>query len=209
MTRLLHWFALAIALASDTASAADARARFEAFSRGLQGLDGHFIQRVYDGNGQLKESTSGRVALSAPRLFRWEYQKPYPQLIVADGKTVWVYDPDLEQVTRRPQGEAEQDSPLAVLVDPSRLERDYAVEDGGSSGGLDWVMLKPKAGGGDAPFESARIGLDASGVARMDIVDALGQRTEIEFHGWKRNPAFSRDTFSFTPPPGVDVIGDG
>ncbi len=176
MTRLLHWFALAIALASDTASAADARARFEAFSRGLQGLDGHFIQRVYDGNGQLKESTSGRVALSAPRLFRWEYQKPYPQLIVADGKTVWVYDPDLEQVTRRPQGEAEQDSPLAVLVDPSRLERDYAVEDGGSSGGL---------------------------------VDALGQRTEIEFHGWKRNPAFSRDTFSFTPPPGVDVIGDG
>jgi outer membrane lipoprotein carrier protein len=207
MIRISHWLVLAIALVAGPASASG-RAQFEAFGKGVQGLDGQFTQRVYDGNGQLKEETSGRVALSAPRLFRWEYLKPYPQLIVADGETVWVYDPDLEQVSRRPQGAAEQDSPLAVLIDPGRLDRDYIVEDGGTSDGLSWMRIRPRAGD-EAGFESARIGLDASGVSRMDIVDTLGQRTEIVFRGWKRNPAFARDTFRFTPPAGVDVIGGG
>ncbi len=205
MIRNLRWFVIAIALASSVANAGG-RDRLDTFTRGLKGLDGQFSQRVFDGNGQLKESTSGRVALSAPRQFRWEYIRPYPQLIIADGQVVWVFDPDLEQVTRRPQGSAEQDSPLAALIDPGKLDRDYLVEDGGESNGLQWVVLKPKRTE-DPAFDSARIGLDASGVARMDIFDALGQRTEIVFTGWKRNPSFARNTFNFTPPAGVDVIG--
>lgn len=205
MIRNLRWFVIAIALASSVAHAGG-RDRLDTFTRGLKGLDGQFSQRVFDGNGQLKESTSGRVALSAPRQFRWEYIRPYPQLIIADGQVVWVFDPDLEQVTRRPQGSAEQDSPLAALIDPGKLDRDYLVEDGGESNGLQWVVLKPKRTE-DPAFDSARIGLDASGVARMDIFDALGQRTEIVFTGWKRNPSFARNTFNFTPPAGVDVIG--
>lgn len=207
MIRTLRWLVVAAALLSSMAHASG-RERLEGFTRGLNGLDGQFTQRVLDGNGRVKESTSGRVALAAPRQFRWEYVKPYPQLIVADGRTVWVYDPDLEQVSRRPQGSAEQDSPLAALIDPGKLDRDYLVEDGGESDGLQWIVLKPKQGQ-DAAFDSARIGLDASGVARMDILDALGQRTEIVFSGWKRNPSFARGTFDFTPPAGVDVIGEG
>ena len=82
-----------------TTAFAGARDDLATFTKGLKGLDGQFVQQVYDTNGKLKESSSGRVAMSAPRLFRWEYVKPYPQLIVADGKTVWVFDPDLEQVT--------------------------------------------------------------------------------------------------------------
>jgi outer membrane lipoprotein carrier protein len=205
MIRTLRWLAVALVLMSSAAHAGG-RERLDGFTRGLKGLDGQFTQRVFDGGGRVKETTSGRVALSAPRQFRWEYVRPYPQLIVADGRTVWVYDPDLEQVSRRPQGTAEQDSPLAALIDPGKLDRDYRVEDGGESGGLQWVVLRPRSGQ-DAAFESARIGLDANGVARMDILDALGQRTEIVFSGWKRNPSFARDTFAFTPPAGVDVIG--
>lgn len=205
MIRTLRWLAIAAVLFSSVAHAGG-RERLDGFTRGLKGLDGQFTQRVFDGNDRVKETTSGRVAISAPRQFRWEYVSPYPQLIVADGSTVWVYDPDMEQVTRRPQGAAEQDSPLAALIDPGKLERDYLVEDGGESGGLQWVVLKPKQGQ-DAAFDSARIGLDAAGVARMDIHDTLGQRTEIVFSGWKRNPTFARDTFEFTPPAGVDVIG--
>ena len=91
---------------------AGARDELKSFASGLKGLDGQFTQQVYDAKGKLKESSSGRVALSAPRLFRWEYAKPYPQLIVADGKKVWVYDPDLQQVTVRDQGSEEQNSPL-------------------------------------------------------------------------------------------------
>lgn len=188
---------------------AGAREDLTRFTTGLKGLEGKFSQQVFDANGRAKESSAGSVAVSAPRLFRWEYTKPYPQLIVADGKTVWVFDPDLEQVTRRPQGPAEQDSPLAALIDPARLDRDFQVEDAGSEGGLQWLRLKPKQGGDEAAFQSARLGLDGKGLAKMEIVDALGQRTEISFSGWKRNPAFARETFRYSPPAGVDVVGEG
>lgn len=207
MIRNLRWLVFAIALVCSTAHASG-RDRLEDFTRGLKGLEGQFTQRVFDGNGQLKETTSGRVAMSAPRQFRWEYVKPYPQIIVADGRTVWVFDPDLDQVSRRPQGTAEQDSPLAALIDPGKLDRDFIVEDGGNADGLQWVVLKPK-GGEDPAFDSARVGLAADGVSRMVIHDALGQRTEIAFTGWQRNPAFAPEMFDFTPPAGVDVIGEG
>jgi len=208
MIRNCRWLLLAIALLAGAAHAG-AREQLDSFTRGLKGLDGQFTQQVFDDNGRVRESSSGRVALAAPRLFRWEYEKPYPQLIVADGKTVWVYDPDLEQVSRRPQGSAEQDSPLAALIDPGRLDRDFLVEDGGSADGLQWLVLKPRQGAEEAAFQSARLGLGDAGLARMEIVDALGQRTQIRFSGWKRNPAFPAQTFTYTPPPGVDVVGEG
>lgn len=208
MIRNCRWLLIAIAVLAGAAHAG-AREQLDSFTRGLQGLEGQFTQQVFDEGGRARESSSGRVALSAPRLFRWEYRQPYPQLIVADGKTVWVHDPDLEQVTRRPQGGAEQDSPLAALIDPARLDRDYIVEEAGEDDGLAWLQLKPRDGGEDAAFQSARLGLDGGALVRMDIVDALGQRTRIEFSGWKRNPSFAADTFRFTPPPGVDVVGEG
>ncbi|TWI03821.1 outer membrane lipoprotein carrier protein [Luteimonas cucumeris] len=185
---------------------ATAREDLTAFTRGLKGLDGQFTQRVYDNNGQLKESTSGRVALSAPRLFRWEYLKPHPQLIVADGKKVWVYDPDLQQVAVRAQGVEEQDSPLVALIDPRKLEQDFRVAEAGTDGGLDWLLLTPR-NEDQASFQSARLGFGPAGLVQMKVVDGLGQRTEIVFSDWKRNPDFARGTFTYTPPKGVDVIG--
>ena len=196
---------LAAALFANIASAG-ARDELTAFTKGLKGLEGQFSQQVYDANGKRKEASSGRVALSAPRLFRWEYVKPFPQLIVADGKTVWVYDPDLQQVTKRPQGEEEQNSPLAALIDPSKLDKEFAVKELADEGGLHWLLLTPREGS-DASFQSARLGFGAQGLAQMRVVDALGQRTEISFQGWKRNPKFAGDTFRYSPPKGVDVVG--
>lgn len=185
---------------------AGARDDLAAFTKGLKGLDGQFSQQVYDANGRRKESSSGRVALSAPRLFRWEYVKPYAQLIVADGKTVWVYDPDLQQATRRAQGPEEQNSPLAALVDPAKLARDFAIKEDGASGGLEWLVLTPRTK--DAGFRSARLGFGKAGLSRMSIVDALGQRTDIGFSAWKRNPGFAPTTFTYVPAKGVDVVGE-
>lgn len=205
--RVIRVIGLAAVLLSSNAIAG-ARDDLAAFTQGLKGLDGQFVQRVHDSNGKLKESSSGRVALSAPRLFRWEYVKPYPQLIVADGKTVWVFDPDLEQVTRRPQGVEEQNSPLAALVDPAKLDKDFQVTEAGTKSGLEWLLLTPRQGA-EASFTSARLGFGKQGLARMDVVDALGQRTEITFSAWKRNPAFKAGTFRYVPPKGVDVVGEG
>ncbi len=186
---------------------AGARDDLNSFTTGLKGLDGQFTQQVYDAKGKLKETSSGRVALSAPRLFRWEYAKPYPQLIVADGKKVWVYDPDLQQVTVRGQGSEEQNSPLSALIDPTKLDQQFHVKESGTADGLQWLVLTPKREG-DASFQSARLGFGKTGLARMDVVDAVGQNTRISFAGWKRNPAFPATTFKYTPAQGVDVVGD-
>jgi outer membrane lipoprotein carrier protein len=207
MNRRSPWFLLVLALFAASA-VAGARDDLNSFTKGLKGLDGRFSQKVFDTNGKLKESSSGRVALSAPRQFRWEYTKPYPQLIVADGRKVWVYDPDLEQVTVRAQGADEQNSPLAALIDPQRLDREFNVRELGRKDGLEWLSLAPKRGG-DASFQTARLAFSGSTLVRMEVVDALGQRTEIAFTGWKRNPNFAKSTFRYTPPKGVDVVGEG
>jgi outer membrane lipoprotein carrier protein len=192
-------------LLAATAANAGGRDQLNTFTKGLKGLDGQFSQQVFDARGKQKENSTGRVALSAPRLFRWEYVKPYPQLIVADGKTVWVHDPDLQQVSKRPQGVEEANSPLAILLDPSRLDRDFAVKDTGTSAGVEWLQLTPKQA--DAPFKSAKLGFAKGALAQMEYIDATGQRTKIAFSGWKRNPAFAKNTFVYVPAKGVDVIG--
>jgi outer membrane lipoprotein carrier protein len=196
-------FALVLA---HTSAHAGGRESLAAFSKGLKGLEGQFTQQVFDSKGKRKENTSGRVAMSAPRLFRWEYLKPFRQLIVADGKQVWAYDPDLKQVSVRPQGTEEQNSPLAALIEPQRLDRDFNVKEAGLASGLEWLELTPKQAD-DASFQRARLGFDKTGLVRMEVIDSLGQRTDIVFSGWKRNPKFPVATFRFTPPKGTDVVG--
>lgn len=200
-------FATAVLFASFIACAhAGARDELNAFANGLKGLDGQFQQQVFDGGGKPKESSSGEVSLSRPNLFRWEYRKPYAQLIVADGHKIWNYEPDLQQVSVREQSAEEQGSPLAVLLDPASLEKRFEVTETGQADGLDWLTLKPK-NSGDASFQFARLGFGKDGLERMEILDAVGQRTRIDFSGWKRNPGFGKDTFHFVPPADVDVVG--
>lgn len=194
------------AAAPASASTRSARVQLDAFTRGLKGLDASFSQQVFDPNGRKSDSSSGKVRMSAPRQFRWEYRVPAPQLIVADGDHIWIYDPELEQVTVRQQSLEEQDSPLSVLIDPTELDRQYRVSEGGRSAGLDWLVLQPRQAE-DAPFQKARLGFGAKGLARMELTDGLGQRTVIAFGAWTRNPAFPAGTFRFTPPKGVDVVG--
>lgn len=205
MIRAARYAILATALLASSAFAG-ARDDLNTFTKGLKGLDGQFTQQVFDTRGKLKESSSGQVALKTPSQFRWEYIKPYPQLIVADGTTVWIYDQDLEQVTRRPQGTEEQSSPLAALIDPGELDAQFVVKEAGSSDGINWLSLAPK-NDGEASFRTARLGFADAQLVKMDVVDAVGQRTEIDFSSWKRNPDFSESTFRYTPPKGVDVIG--
>jgi outer membrane lipoprotein carrier protein len=200
--------ALAAALLAVGSAQAGARDDLDAFTHGLKGLQGQFTQQVFDANGKRKENSSGNVALSAPRLFRWEYAKPYPQLIVADGDFVWIYEPDLQQATKRPQGAEEQNSPLAALIDPTNLDRQFNVSEAGTEAGLEWLQLTPLSDE-DGGFRDARLGFGKAGLVRMTVVDALGQRTEIVFSDWKRNPSFAKGTFRFVPGKDVDVVGGG
>lgn len=199
-------FVPAVLFAVVGAAHAGARDELATFTNGLKGLDGQFAQQVFDGKGKPKENSSGEVSLSKPNLFRWEYRKPYAQLIVADGRKIWNYEPDLQQASVREQSSEEQGSPLAVLLDPASLEKRFDVAETGQADGLDWLTLKPK-NENDASFQFARLGFGKNGLQRMEIVDAVGQRTRIDFDGWKRNPSFTKDQFRFVPPSGVDVVG--
>ncbi len=206
MKTRLTLLALGLSLASGSALA-QARAQLDQFTNGLKTLDGGFVQQVYDQKGALKEESAGKVSMSAPNLFRWQYVRPYQQTIVADGKTVWIYEPDLQQVSKRPQGAEEQSSPLGALVDRSRLDSQFNVSEEPSRDGMNWLALTPK-NQADANFDKAMLGFNARGLAKVMITDALGQRTEMSFGNWNRNGRLPAATFRFSPPKGVDVIGE-
>lgn len=198
---------LCLAFVSVVASAADsARASLDTFAKGIKTISGDFSQQVFDPNGDAGKASAGTLVLAAPRQFRWDVAKPYQQLIVADGEKVWVYDPDLEQVTVRAQGTEEAQSPLTVLTDLSQLDRDFSTSEQGAHDNLVWLRLKSKDK--EPQFAWCDLGFDASGLARMDFEDSLGNRTTIAFSHWQRNPKLPDGTFHFNPPKGVDVIGD-
>jgi outer membrane lipoprotein carrier protein len=207
MKTMFRLAALAAALLVSATAAAGGRERMQAFTAGLKGLEGRFEQRVFDPNGRQTEHSNGTLELSAPRLFRWETLKPYPQLIVADGDHIWIHDPELEQVTVRNQSFEEQGSPLTVLIDPTELERQFVVKPLADDAGLQWLQLTPRKAEG-APFDKAKLGFGVGGLVKMELFDALGQRTVMLFSGWQRNPRFAAGRFTFTPPKGADVIGE-
>lgn len=197
---------IALTIASDAIAADNARIRMEAFSKGLNAVSGSFAQSVTDANGHRGDESRGTLALEAPRQFRWETLAPYQQTIVADGAHVWVYEPDLEQVSVRSQSAAEAHSPLTVLTDLSQLDSQFTTSEAGAHDGLAWLRLTSKAK--EPEFEYAELGLDATSLQRMRFKDQLGNVTEIRFADWKRNPPLPAGTFKFTPPKGVDVVGD-
>jgi outer membrane lipoprotein carrier protein len=198
---------VSVALLVPHANAADsARARMEAFSKDLKSVTAVFSQSVTDANGHRGDESHGTFALQAPRQFRWETKQPYEQTIVADGTRVWVYEPDLQQVSVRSQSSEEAHSPLTVLTNLSELDSQFTASESGERDGLVWLKLVSKAK--EPEFEYAELGFAARDLERMVFKDQLGNTTEIRFADWKRNPKIDADTFKFTPPKGVDVIGN-
>ncbi|QIK81708.1 outer membrane lipoprotein chaperone LolA [Lysobacter sp. HDW10] len=189
------------------AAYASGREQLNQFTQGLKTVRGGFAQQVYDPKGRLKTSSSGRVSMSKPNLFRWEYVKPYQQLIIADGTFVWIHEPDLNQVTKRAQGAEEQNSPLTVLTDPKKLDAMFNVREGAKQNGIEWLELTPK-NKGEANIESARLGFKDNQLYAVDLKDALGQTTKMVFAKWERNVSLPASNFKFVVPKGTDVVGE-
>ncbi len=197
---------LATFFAATLAHADSARSRMEAFSKDLKSVTADFSQSVTGPDGDKGDASHGTLALQAPRQFRWETKQPYEQTIVADGQRIWVYEPDLQQVSVRSQSGEEAHSPLTVLTDLGQLDAQFTASESGERDGLSWLNLVSKAK--EPEFEYAELGFSAKTLDRMVFKDQLGNTTEIRFDNWKRNPPIAADTFKFTPPKGVDVIGN-
>ena len=197
-----RWTAVIAALM--VAGLARADDRINALIGDLESLSAGFEQQVVDESGRLVEESAGTFALRAPNLFRWHYAGPYEQLIVADGKRVWMHDVELEQVTVRTQDEAESSSPLSVLTRPETLSERYVVEYD-TRDGLEVITLLPRVD--EAEFEWVELGFRDQLLERLVIQDAFGQQTRIHFAEPQVNVALDGALFEFTPPEGVDVIG--
>jgi outer membrane lipoprotein carrier protein len=182
-----------------------ARERLEAFVDGLEGLRATFTQVSAGPDGSAREETGGEVWLAAPDRLRWRTGGDFPELIVADGERVWVYDEVLEQVTVKPQPDEAAGTPLILLTDLESLDAQYrSVEVGNVD---EMYLLSLDARDAEAEFERLLIGVADDGVRLMVLEDAFGQRTEIRFDALERNPAFEPGQFTFEPPPGADVVG--
>ena len=176
------------------------------FLKNTRTLKAEFSQSVIGKNGRKPQNSSGTVAISRPGKLRWEIVKPYPQLVVGDGEKIWVYDPELKQVTVRKAGQAIGGSPAALLAGSNELEKNFALRETGDAEGLSWVEATPKRG--DSGFEKVRIGLLGNELKAMELFDNFGQTTHIRFSRGERNPALAAGLFRFTPPAGTDVIGE-
>lgn len=178
----------------------------EDYFGGLDTLAGDFSQVVTDPDGRIVEEASGRVYLSLPDRFRWDYTDPYEQVIVADGRRVWLYDVELEQVTVRDQSEAAKDSPMLVLADTALMDEFFKTEELGRRDGYQWLRMVPKDE--ESQFRSVEVAVESDGLRCMIFHDRFGQKTELTFTDLERNVDLDEGQFQFTPPEGVDVIGD-
>ncbi|WP_265943677.1 outer membrane lipoprotein chaperone LolA [Dechloromonas sp. A34] len=169
-------------------------------------LKAEFTQVVIGKSGRKPQNSSGLVAISRPGKLRWDIQKPYPQLVVGDGEKIWIYDTELKQVTVRKAGQAISGSPAAILSGNNDLEKNFTLAEAGEAEGMAWVEATPKAS--DSGFEKVRLGFSGSDLKAMELQDSFGQTTHIRFTRLERNPALPANTFKFTPPAGVDVVGE-
>jgi len=180
--------------------------KLQAFVAQTHSARATFTQQVTDKSGKTTQSSSGKLAFARPGKFRWEYQKPYEQLIVGDGQKLWVYDKELAQVTVKRLEGALGSSPAALLAGSNDIEEYYNVNAKGVSRGLDWLEAYPKEQ--DSMFQKVRMGFKGNMLDTMELYDQLGQITLIRFGRIERNPKLAPDSFTFAPPKGVDVIED-
>lgn len=194
-----------------------------ALADGLQALD-HFLQNARSGKAQFSQTvtaperdgqpgrvtrSSGTFAFERPGKFRFDYLKPFPQKIVADGKTLWVYDEDLNQATSRDQSQALEETPAAIVssaTSRAALEKNFTLTAAAPADNLQWVQATPKTS--DGTVRSMRIGFQGQTLMAIDIEDNFGQQSSLRFTDFVTNTPLAADTFVFTPPAGADVIRD-
>lgn len=173
----------------------------------LTSMSADFEQYQIDDNQRMSEITTGKMWLNEPNQFKWEYIDPAPQLIVANGKKIWIFDEDLEQVTIKQQDNTQ--NPIYVLLNKEQTEINYFIEnwqDGADSQGIQWVSLTPKVPNDE--IKQVWLGLSDNSIRVLKFKNQLDNIDVFMFNNVIRNPELPDDFFTFTPPDGIDIISD-
>ncbi len=200
--------ALLLAVALTGVAPAQAQTPLDAYLDRLKTLSAEFSQTVTDSKGLQVQNASGKLVIVRPGKFRWELTPAgggSPQVMVADGKNLWFYDRDLEQVSVKPATNALTATPAGLLSGEGDVRQWFDVAATGRRDGYDWVKVVPKQG--DADFREAQLAFDKSELRRMVLKDKLGQTVRLDFLASERNPAVPDTEVKFSPPAGADVIG--
>ncbi|QLC72389.1 outer membrane lipoprotein chaperone LolA [Pseudomonas sp. LPB0260] len=205
--RLIRMLLLAALSVTSCAALADEQASVQRLTQLLnqaQTITARFSQLTLDGGGTQLQETAGQLALKRPGLFRWHTDEPMEQLLVSNGEKVWLYDPDLEQVTIQTLDQRLTHTPALLLSgDVSKIQDNFEIshKEGGSV--VDF-MLKPKSK--DSLFDSLRLSFRSGVLNDMQLIDSIGQRTNILFLNVQMNESLDDGQFSFDIPEGADVI---
>jgi outer membrane lipoprotein carrier protein len=190
-----------------SAAGADSQTPLDKYLAGMRTLRSEFTQTVTDGRGERVQEANGKLLIVRPGRFRWELTpagNPNAQLMIADGKNLWFYDPDLEQVSVKPATVLTA-TPASLLSGAGDIRALFTVSAAGRRDGFDWVKVVPKQG--DADFREAQLGFGMSELRRMVLKDKLGQTVRLDFHASERNAPVTEAEVTFAPPAGADVIG--
>jgi outer membrane lipoprotein carrier protein len=182
------------------AEAQSLQARFA----GLDSFSAEFTQELFDADHKMQEESNGVLRVQRPNRFNLEYRQPYYQLYIADGKEIYFYDKDLEQVTVKSQQGMLENTPAMLLSNPTKLEQLYNVKPQGEEEGLFWYELIPKQSGGN--FDRINLAFKSNELRIMELHDSFSQTTRLKFRNIQHNPDLSPKLFRFTLPKGVDVI---
>ncbi len=194
---------IALSLGLPAIARADALDTLKAFVRDVKTGRAAFTQTVTSPDGAKKKTSSGRFEFARPDRFRFDYLKPFEQLIVCDGQSVWIFDADLNQASRRNYTDALGATPAALLAGAD-LTRDFDLVTLPSKDGLDWVQATPKAR--DGAFQSMRIGFRGRQLTAVEITDSFSQRSLLQFTQFAANVDLAPQGFKFVVPSGVEVI---
>ena len=172
------------------------------FFSGLRTLQADFDQRVVDSNNQLLQSSQGHMWIMRPGRFRWDYETPYRQQLVADGQRLWSYDEDLEQVTVQAAAEVLTATPAMLLSGDQPLDDVFNIQ----ASGPDSVQLTPKSD--DSNVTGLQLYFAGKLLQRITAQDNFGNTTTLTFFNLERNPELQATLFHFKPPAGADVVGE-
>ena len=206
--------ALLAGIACGPSAHAQAAAELERLLGNLAAFEAQFEQVVTNSFGEVLQRSTGRMHMQRPGRLRWEVDAPYPQLLLADGDSLWTYDPDLEQAVVQPLADAIDGTPAAFLLDVGqgaaqfhvrrRAGDESAEEDGAEA---THFVLEPRDP--SSVLREASLSFTAAGLPTgIAIVDHLNQHTRIAFTAAQLNPVLESALFEFEVPHGIDVIGD-
>ena len=195
------------ALASSFVYAGTALDQFQSFVSSTKSAKGTFSQRqlkTVEDETVLSQPASGHFVFAKPGRFIWTYTQPYEQILQADGKHIYIYDKDMNQVTIRKLNRSLNSNPAAILFGDKDVSKSFAITETGTRNGVAWLEAIPKSD--ETGFEKIGIGMQNGLPVAMELHDAFGQISVLTFHRFQQNPPVDKSQFKFVIPKGADVF---